>query len=182
VGERAFRRGLPRVALGSVAAVALFRDARTRELFGTAAFYATLARGIAGAGGGSRSRRRATRTSSSPLSCSGSRRRRWSGRGARWRSALGTHGVDLLGRLLPFTRFVVWGVLRAAVAARHGPDDRHRAILRLLFAWLVAVLVDLAARETHRERYLVLPPLALLGGREVARFARAAIPAGSRSG
>jgi len=342
VGERSLRRWLPRVALGSVATVALFRDAWTRELFGTAAFYATLARGIAEGGGwapityagdpyvlkpplvfwlaattmewagvgvftatlwsrlfglasialtavlGRRLFGRAAgfyaalivavnpifvtnaatfRLDSAllagivlstialaapprawrpwaffggvalgtlakgpvgllPLGLLGLHAagggfragswKRWlaassvliapaawyaglhvglggwatgmlledvgraelAGPGARLRSALETYGVDLLERFLPFTPFVAWGVIRAAVAARGGPDDRHRKVLRLLFAWLVAVLVVLAARETHRERYLVLvlPPLALLGGREVARFARAAIP------
>lgn len=97
---------------------------------------------------------------------------------ARWASGLETYLGDPLVRFLPFTPFVVWGVWRAATAARRGGDDRHGTSLRWLFVWAAAVVFVLLGKDTHRERYLLpaFAPLAILGGRELARAVRARVP------
>jgi 4-amino-4-deoxy-L-arabinose transferase-like glycosyltransferase len=82
-------------------------------------------------------------------------------------------------RWLPFSPFMVWGVARAARRSLRGPArDRHQPVDRMLVLWTLGVILILSLRFSHRFRYMlmVLPPLALLGGRELARLTGGRIP------
>jgi 4-amino-4-deoxy-L-arabinose transferase-like glycosyltransferase len=83
-----------------------------------------------------------------------------------------------LERFVVFAPFVVWGMWRAFQGARGKRMDRHRAAEAFLLLWIAVVLAATTTKATHNERYFVfaIPPLAILGGRELARLARGGIP------
>ena len=82
-------------------------------------------------------------------------------------------------RWLPFSPFMVWGLWRAIGRLRRGTSREERALDGMLVAWIAGLLLLLSLRESYRLRYvmLVLPPLALLGAREIAQLLGAQIPA-----
>ena len=82
-------------------------------------------------------------------------------------------------RWLPFSPFMLWGLARAVREARSsGAEGAQRGLARTLLFWVVLVMLVLFAKKTHRVRYLllILPPLALLGGREIAQLLGDQVP------
>jgi hypothetical protein len=74
---------------------------------------------------------------------------------------------------------MAWGVARAARGGLRGRADSPAAALdRTLLVWILLILVVLASRLSHRVRYalMMLPPLALLGGRGLAQLAGDRLP------
>jgi len=93
--------------------------------------------------------------------------------------ALEGNFIDPLLRWLPFSPFMVWGVWRTFGRLRRETHREARALDLTLVAWIGVLLLLLSLRESYRMRYvmLVLPPLAMLGGREIARLLGDRIPA-----
>lgn len=91
-----------------------------------------------------------------------------------WRAVYHNFWSPLV-RWLPFSPLMVWGLVRTLRGAG-GPQ--HRADDRALLVWVLGMLTLLSIRESYRMRYvlLVLPPLAWLGGRELARLLGERIP------
>lgn len=82
-------------------------------------------------------------------------------------------------RWLPFSPFMLWGLGRAVREARSSrAEGAQRGLARALLFWVVLVMLVLFAKNTHRVRYLllILPPLALLGGREIAQLLGGRVP------
>jgi hypothetical protein len=95
------------------------------------------------------------------------------------RSALYHYILAPLFRWLPFSPFMLWGLARAVREARSsGAEGAQRGLARALLFWVVLVMVVLSAKGTQRVRYLllILPPLALLGGRQVAQLLGDQVP------
>jgi len=82
-------------------------------------------------------------------------------------------------RWLPFSPFMALGVWRAIGRLRREPTGPERALDWTWLSWIVGLLLLLSLRESYRLRYvlLVLPPLALLGGRELAALLGGRTPA-----
>lgn len=80
---------------------------------------------------------------------------------------------------LPFSLFMLWGLGRTGRRVLRGAErGRDAAADRTLLVWVLLVLALLVVRQSHRVRYMLmlLPPLAWLGGREMARLAGGRVP------
>ncbi len=92
-----------------------------------------------------------------------------------------TYVVEFARRSLPLAPLLVWGLGRAALDRSDpegDPDGRRRRARRLLLGWMALVFLVLVVKETVKARYLILllPPAAILGGREAARLCGGRIP------